>query len=1093
MHHSRTRLLLVQLALVLAACSSEQTELASPCLPNPCTEGDRTVCTVVDDEPLCSCREGFVDLAGACVQPGPCDGDPCDQPNRGVCVESGSTAICLCDEGYRDNGAGQCVPTGTCTPNPCTQPNRTLCTEVDGTVTCSCIPGTRDDGAGGCVSENPCASEPCTQPNRSICLAQGLTAVCLCDQGYVDDGAGVCVKAATCDPNPCTEQNRSVCSENDGSITCGCDPGYRELNERCVPLNACDPNPCTQANRGQCSDIGGTAVCACDPGFEDRDGACVQSDPCDPNPCTTVGQDICERDGAEYTCLCSPGYRPVGSGCELIPPPTCNNQHETGDTFEPNECPALATPIASASPQSHTLDPAGDLDWVTFTVDGPVVVSLEETGPFATRVSLYDTDGTTPIATNASERLVRKLPAAGTYFAEFRAATPSQTGATTYRFEDLGPDDYGDEVATATPVALGNLTGRFDFPGDWDVLAIPVQAGRIYVFEETTSADVLVFLSTSTNNIVATRDSPESIRFRAATTETLYFGVRLASSSALGTWAVTLADVGADDHADSRDGAATLAPLASPGAALDGRFDFPMDWDCLAVPVTAGRVYRFEEETAFDVYFSILTPTDTLVATRDSPENHLFKASTTETLTVCVRAYSNTATGNWRLRVTDLGLDDHADGRTGATVTPATATPGTLVNGSFEYWLDWDCLEVPVTAGRLYRVAEESGFDVYFSIQTPTDTLVTSRDEPEQHLFKATRTEALTVCIRQYGSTTAGSWALRLTDLGLDDQADGRDGANTMTASAAPGTVLDGNFEVWLDWDCVAVPVTAGRLYRVEEESGFDVFFSILTPTENLVASRDSPELHLFEAPRTETLTVCIRQYGSTTTGAWRLRVTDLGLDDHGDNRDGATSIGAPSPETTLDGSFEIWLDWDCVAVPVTEGRIYNFAETSAFDVYFSIQTPTGDLVGSRDAPESHSFKATRTETLTLCIRQYGSTSIGAWQIRVSDLGLDDHGDARASATSLTVDAAPVAGNIQFQGDNDFFSFAVDGSALAFRLITTGVSMSLQVQNAAGTVVSSSNGPGTHTFSVQSAGTYYVRVVGSSSTTLGAYTIAVEN
>jgi len=78
-------------------------------------------------------------------------------------------------------------------------------------------------------------------------------------------------------------------------------------------------------------------------------------------------------------------------------------------------------------------------------------------------------------------------------------------------------------------------------------------------------------------------------------------------------------------------------------------------------------------------------------------------------------------------------------------------------------------------------------------------------------------------------------------------------------------------------------------------------------------------------------------------------------------------------------------------------------------------------------------------------------------------------------------------------GDHDYFSFTIDGTALAFRLLSTGLQTSLQIQNQAGAVLASNNGPGTLTFSVPSAGTYYVRVAASSSTALGTYTVALEN
>jgi subtilisin-like proprotein convertase family protein len=968
----------VLLLVLLAACPGPA-PVTDPCAPNPCTLADRTVCTAVDGAAVCSCRAGFEDLSGTCVQPGACGTNPCTRPNRSVCVEVSGTAECRCDEGYRDDGTGACVPTASCTPNPCTQPNRTVCAESNGTVTCSCVPGTRDDGSGGCVSTNPCAANPCTQPNRTVCVASGSTAVCQCDMGYRDDGSGACVKVTTCTPNPCTQPNRSVCTESSGTVSCDCDPGYRlDATNACVPVVACTPNPCTMPNRGVCTDVGGTAVCGCNPGYEDRNGACVQTDPCSPNPCTMPNQGVCAAGAdAGVSCGCNPGYQPGTSGCELIPPPTCTGQHTTGDVYEPDECPALAKEILDGVAQSHTFEPAGDVDWVKFTVDAGAVVQVEESGPITTFVSIYEPNGTTAFVSNVGDRVIRKLPTAGTWYVQLRANGSQVTGATTVQYTNLGYDDYGDTNATATPVALGNLTGRFDFPGDWDVLAVPVQAGRVYRFEETTSADVYVYLQSATATLVATRDSPESVLFKAPDTGTLFFGVRLYNSAGVGNWAATLTDLGTDDHADGRTGAATLAPATSPGASLSGVFEYPGDWDCLAVPVTAGTIYRFEESGPADVYVNILTPTGTLIATNDV-ESFVFEAAATEALTFCTRLYSSSATGTWTLRVTDLGTDDHADGRAGAaTLTPATS-PGASLSGSFEYPVDWDCLAVPVTAGTIYRFEETGAADVYLNVLTPTGTLLPTTDD-ESFIFEASTSETLTFCTRLYSSVALGSWTLRVTDLGTDDHADGRTGAATLAPAASPGATLSGQFQYPVDWDCLAVPVTAGRIYRFEETTLFDVYLNVLTPTGTLVATTDN---------------------------------------------------------------------------------------------------------------ENATIEAATSETLTVCVRPYSSFGLGSWTLRVTDLGTDDHGDARTEATGLAIGAAAVDGAIQFPGDVDFFSFDAVAGSLALQVITTGVGVSVQVQNSSGTQVAFGSGPGTFTFSVPSAGTYFVRLSGS---TLGSYTVRVSN
>ncbi|MFZ5441175.1 MAG: hypothetical protein ACOZQL_14290 [Myxococcota bacterium] len=1082
------RKLLLVVPLWLLGCPSTGPGV-DPCAPNPCL-GDRSVCTVVDGAASCACRQGFDDVAGLCVQRGPCANNPCTAPHRSVCVASGTTAVCQCDQGWRDDGSGQCVMAASCDPNPCTQPGRTVCSESGGVVTCLCSPGFRDDGNGGCVSSNPCAVNPCTQPNRTVCVASGATAICQCDQGFIDD-QGQCVKPPSCAPNPCTQPNRTVCSVATGTVTCSCDPGFRlDAVGQCVAVMACNPNPCTQPHRTACSDVGGTAVCGCDPGFHDEAGTCVANDVCTPNPCTQPHQTVCAAGDAGVTCACEPGYQPAANGCELPPPPTCNGQHTTGDAFEPDECPSLAKVIVPGTPQSHTFDPAGDVDFVKFSVDAGVVVLLEETGPLATSVSLYDVDGVTPLLANQPERVLRKLNAAGTYFAQVRAQSASTTGATTLQLT-VTADDFADDrttTASLTPAMSPgtSVSGAFQFTGDTDCVAVPVQAGRLYTFEETTGSDVYLTVYTATGTYFSTTDT-EWLRFETSATETLFLCTRAYNSAALVGWGLRVTDEGVDDFADDRTTTATLTPVPSPGASVTGAFQYPADTDCVRVPVQAGRLYTFEETTGSDVYLSVYTATGTFIATTDT-EWLRFETSTTETLVLCTRAYNSAAILGWGLRVTDEGVDDFADDRsTTATLTPVAA-PGASVSGAFQYPADTDCVAVPVQAGRVYAFEETTAADVYLTVYTATGTYLSTTDA-ESLRFETSASETLFLCTRAYNSAAIMGWALRVTDAGVDDFADDRSTTATLTPVPAPGASVTGAFQYPADTDCVQVPVQGGRLYTFEETTAADVYLTVYTATGTFLSTTDAEWLR-FETSTSETLFLCTRAYNSAAIMGWGLRVTDEGVDDFADDRVGAQPLlPVASPGASVSGAFQYPGDTDCVAVPVQSGRVYGFAETSGTDVYLTVYTATGTLIPTTDG-ETLRFKAGVTETLFLCTRAYNSAAVAGWSFNVTDAGPDDHADTQAGATPLAVDGTPVSGELQFSGDLDFFTFT-SSSVLALRLMTTGVGTTLQVQSSTGATVATLSGPGTSAFVLPAAGTYFVRV--SSSSGLGAYTVAIAN
>lgn len=63
-----------------------------------------------------------------------------------------------------------------------------------------------------------------------------------------------------------------------------------------------------------------------------------------------------------------------------------------GDSYEPDNSAGEANPITSGSPQTHSIVPVGDEDWVTFTLPSNAGITLETTGASGgdTRMWLYN-------------------------------------------------------------------------------------------------------------------------------------------------------------------------------------------------------------------------------------------------------------------------------------------------------------------------------------------------------------------------------------------------------------------------------------------------------------------------------------------------------------------------------------------------------------------------------------------------------------------------------------------------------------------------------------------------------------------------------
>ena len=205
----------VVLSLGASQCTTATTETA-PCVPNPCTEVNKTQCLVVDKDGFnCLCDEGYqAGVDGACAPlADPCTNDTeCVLQHR-FCESIGGSASCAaCLEGYEDK-AGVCVPVTFCQDGSCGM-NGT-CDASSGVIVCHC-----SNGYAGVQCEG-------------------------CDQGFHFATDGTTCTADRCDPNPCNLANNEACSPTDGSCVCA-DGFHLAANGTTCTTDRCDPNPCLE-------------------------------------------------------------------------------------------------------------------------------------------------------------------------------------------------------------------------------------------------------------------------------------------------------------------------------------------------------------------------------------------------------------------------------------------------------------------------------------------------------------------------------------------------------------------------------------------------------------------------------------------------------------------------------------------------------------------------------------------------------------------------------------------------------------------------------------------------------------------------------
>ncbi|HEY3451299.1 MAG TPA: PPC domain-containing protein [Myxococcales bacterium] len=1075
---------------------------AVSCTPNPCSGAHKTTCTLAGTEATCSCDPGYVeDASGGCVPFDPCQPNPCSDAHRTKCKAVGGAAVCSCDEGFWDHG--ECVPAASCTPNPCVGLHKTVCSLGGQGVLCSCESGYEDDGAGGCRVDDPCAPNPCAEPNRTSCSASGFVALCSCNPGYRDDGAGRCVAADPCTPNPCVEPNRSVCKAAGSIAVCACDAGHRDDGTgRCILADPCSPNPCTEANRAVCTASGTSARCGCNPGYRDNGlGACVQA--CSPNPCTAPHQSVCAAAPAGYQCGCDPGYTPAaGGGCTVAAPAGCTGVHDTGDAYEPDECPALARVVTlPAAAEAHTLDRAGDQDWLAVQVAaGKTVVVTVTGGSYSpgVEVTIFDSTGTQVLATYAStsSATVTATPAEASVLVRVRSYNGQSTGSYTLSVKEVA-DDHANTASSGTALTAGVRTsGALEYTADLDWFAFAATAAHVYrvTFTVTGSAACYLFdegaATSGSSSYLAYGYTYSSgtvtLGYQAAVTGTYYLRVQPYSGLATPTYSVLVEDLGLEDHGDVY----TASTTVTPGVAASGVLGFSGDKDWFSFNAVPGHIYEVKATAGGSVNLTLFNTNATSSLAYDYGSVASVAAKLLGTGPYYARVqpdYSSTPIA-YTLEINDLGLDDFGD--SAAEATPLTV--GSAMSGKVHYPSDKDWFSLATVPGRLYK-AELTGATnarlVLYGANGTTELQSASGGSVVALNFGALDGGPYYLSVGNYWSDGAPfPYTLTVTETGTDDHGN----AATMATPLTLGEVSYGVLEYAGDKDYFSVALVAQRVYRFDVvPSGFTANVTLYLGTAVLA---NSTALFQMRASTTGTYHLAVAStYSSSVGGAYSVLVTDLGPDDHGDVATSATPL---SVGVGTSGSVQFSGDVDFLSLATTANRIYRVTVKplgfSAKSRLLSTDGVTELATQSNYAPAVFTFLASTTGRYFVSVASQYTGGVGSFTVLAEDIGTDDAGNSAAAASPLVVGAAAVTGSVQYLGDVDVYSFTAVPGELALDVTVQGpLATSWRLGGASGSPIATGSGPGTTKVTLPSEGLWYLTIAPATAGQIGQYSVAV--
>ena len=354
--------------------------------------------------------------------------------------------------------------------------------------------------------------------------------------------------------------------------------------------------------------------------------------------------------------------------------------------------------------------------------------------------------------------------------------------------------------------------------------------------------------------------------------------------------------------------------------------------------------------------------------------------------------------------------------------------------------------------------------------------------------------------ITSFGTGT-GTYTLTIT---ISDITDDHPNSTTNATPIELDVATQGDLEYQDDSDFFAFEATAGEYYELNVTLGTlqDSVLDIYDADGNWLTGQAGNDNIIWSAPSTGSYYVQVTGFD---TGAYTLTITVSDItDDHPNSTTNATPIEL---DVATQGDLEYQDDSDFFAFEATAGEYYELDVTlgTLQDSLLAILDAHGNWLATNFdysdlAATGFIWNAPDTGTYYVQVAGFGTgtgtgTGTYAVTISVSDI-VDDHPNSADNATPVEIGVA-VQGELEYEGDSDFFAFDATAGESYELDVTLGTLQDsvLDLYDADGTWLDGNDDYGNSTASrllwtAPSTGTYYVRVTDFGSGT-GTYTLTI--
>ncbi|MFP2907116.1 PPC domain-containing protein [Pyxidicoccus sp. 3LFB2] len=288
-------------------------------------------------------------------------------------------------------------------------------------------------------------------------------------------------------------------------------------------------------------------------------------------------------------------------------------------------------------------------------------------------------------------------PGEASWFLEVRVGALSEHTEVSCQLVDMGLDQHGGSISTATPVTPGvPVSVRMEARNDVDVVSFTSVAHHVYAVRLKRPLPMRLTDASGTQLLPV---ASEKLFFEAEDSGPYY--LHFAAPVTTSPVELVIEDTGPDDHGD---GPETATPFTV-GTSISGLRQHENDTDAFTFMADGDGVYRVtcEPDCGWNLDFS--SASGPVRRINQNPQGFVLDARVTEPITVLVK------TGKaYTLTLTREGTDDYGD-------EPELATPLTLpasITGRLQSGADIDVFSVELEAGASYHLTStNSSTSVY--------------------------------------------------------------------------------------------------------------------------------------------------------------------------------------------------------------------------------------------------------------------------------------------------------------------------------------------------------------------------------------------